>query len=178
MESASFPPHKDAPLLHTLPSAVRTLGLCAVLGIQLACRADLSAEMELPNSMAAARGGEVPLLGIDSATALLVLTAECAKCRIGVASYPDVQNVVVDEGLAFRSLIASGPPAARQFALLLPDVDHVLLDSDSGVLNSLGVATVPALVLVDRTRRRTQVVELSVPNPDTAEIRRHINTFR
>lgn len=118
------------------------------------------------------------MFGLDSATAVLVLTAECAKCRIGVASYPDVHEVAQAEGFAFRSLIASEPIPARQFALLLPDARHVLLDSDAGVLSSLGVTSVPALVLIDRSRRRTHLVELAVPIPDTAQLRRQIRAFR
>jgi hypothetical protein len=126
----------------------------------------------------AAGGAAVPLLAADSPTAILMVTAECAKCRIGVSAYGDVRALALREGFGFRSVVASGPVAARQFALLLPDAGQVALDADQAVLRSLRVQTVPALVLVDGARRRHRVLALEVPLVDTARMVREIRAFR
>jgi hypothetical protein len=129
-------------------------------------------------SLAGARGGLVSLLATDSPTAVLVVTAECARCRIGAVAYGDVHTLALGEGFAFRSVIASGPAAAEQFALLLPQPDQSVLDADSSVLRTLRVKSVPALVLVDRTARRRRVLSIDVPAADTGRLRREIITFR
>ncbi len=126
----------------------------------------------------AAGGAAVRLLAADSPTAILVVTAECAKCRIGVPAYGDVRALALREGFGFRSVVASGPVAARQFALLLPDAGHVAVDADQTVLRSLGVRTVPALVLVYGARQRRRVLTLEVPSADTARLGREIRAFR
>jgi hypothetical protein len=126
----------------------------------------------------AAGGAGVPLLAADSPTAVLMVTAECAKCRIGVPAYGDVRALALREGFGFRSVVSSGPVAARQFALLLPDAGKVAVDADQAVLRSLRVQTVPALVLVDSARQRRRVLALEIPFADTARLGREIRAFR
>lgn len=144
----------------------------------LVCTAACGRVAPPAQSAPGARGGEVMLFAADSPTAVLVVTAECAKCRIGVGTYGDVQALALREGFGFRSVIASGPRAAHQFALLLPDAEQVALDADSAVLRGLRVRTVPALVLLDGARKRRRVLRLEVPKADTARIRYEIRAFQ
>lgn len=133
---------------------------------------------DVPPSLAGAFRDSVSVLAADSSTAVLVVTAECAKCRIGVGGYDDVREMARRVGFAFRSVIASNPVAARQFSVLLPEVDQVAVDPDSSVLRTLRVKSVPALVLVDRSRRRRRVLSVDVPAPDTMRLRQRLIEFR
>lgn len=117
------------------------------------------------------------LIAVDTPTALLVLTAECSRCRIGVGGYHEVRDVAAREGFAFRSLVASTPVAARQFALLLPGPGTVAVDADLVVLRALRGKPVPALVLVGGTGRRSRVLALEVPTADTVRLRRELREF-
>lgn len=162
-------PHSAKTFVVFLASPARFLALAACM---VGC-----GSADLPRSLPAARGGEVALFAADSPTALLVVTAECAKCRIGVAGYRDVQALVQREGFGFRSVVASGPVAARQFALLLPDAERVALDVDAGIMRALRVNSVPSLVLLDTTLKHRRVLSLEVPSADTAELRREILDF-
>jgi hypothetical protein len=135
-------------------------------------------DLEETRTLPAAWGGRVPLFADHRPAAVLVVTAECAKCRIGVAAYADLATLVRREGFSFRSVIASGPVAGRQFAALLPDAPRVALDTDSTVLRLLRVRAVPALVLVDAARRHTVSLPLTVPSVDTIQLGRQIRRFR
>lgn len=144
----------------------------------VACMAACGREAVVPVIVPGARGGEVPLLSADSPTAVLVVTAECARSRMGAGGYGDVRALALREGFGFRSVVASGPVAAGQFALLLPDVERVGLDADSTVLRALRVRSVPALVLLDDAGRRRRVLALEVPAADTARLVRELRAAR
>jgi thiol-disulfide isomerase/thioredoxin len=136
------------------------------------------AGVEQSPTLPAARGGRVALFAVDSPTAVLVVTAECAKCRIGAAMYADVSKLAAREGFSFRSVVASKPAAARQFSLLLPNPEQVAMDAESSVLRALRVRSVPTLVLVDSSHSRTRVLALQVPRADTTLLLQAIRRFR
>lgn len=137
-----------------------------------------SASVEATRIVSTTNGGSLRLFSAAQPTAVLIVTAECAKCRIGTVAYRDLWRIAEAEGFAFRAVVASGPVAARQFAFLLPNADEVALDADSSILHGLRVSVVPSVVLVSVAHTRTRVLPLEVPRADTVLIRRELREFQ
>jgi hypothetical protein len=95
-------------------------------------------------------GGSLPLLPHDSVVVLLAATSECAVCRTGIPAYREMSDRLTREGVAFRVIVGSELPVARQYSRLLPDPGTVVADPGQKLFRSMGVRVVPSLYLVGR----------------------------